>query len=98
MSKKQVVRGTLVAKHGGWAIVGDDDVTHFVRGVEEVNISAHVGRKRWWILCQGRGGLWAQRDRRTAAERAQGRKPQLDRERRSVRTVSGGAPGSKRRH
>lgn len=98
MSKKQVVRGTLVAKHGGWAIVDDDDVTHFVRGVEEVNISAHIGKKRWWILYQHRGGRWAQRDRRTSAERREGRKARLDTTRRSVRTVSGGAPGSKRRH
>lgn len=98
MTKRQAVRGTLVVKHGGWAIVADDGQTHLVRGVEETNISALVGKKRWWVLYQHRGGRWAQRDRRTAAERAAGQKPRPQLGGRSVRTVSGGAPGSKRRH
>lgn len=93
MSKKQVVRGTLVSHLGGWAIREDDGTVHVVRGVEERNISAHVGKKRWWVLYQYRGKRWAQRDRRTAAERAAGTKAKLDNRRESVRTVSGGAPG-----
>jgi hypothetical protein len=87
-------RGTLRRDRTSWVLHLDDGRVLRSITVDEPNPTPYVDKHRWWLVADtGKTGIKIRVDRRTKEQREAPGKVRFATPHRTIRTVSGGAPG-----